>query len=247
MSLCVCGVRAMCGVPRGRRLSYKLREPRAVLGCAPLQWPTSAAMPEKPCAPRKTSRAQRSVNRVAAWYTGRPRLIAGGHCTLSGKGVTVAVPAALIAALEGHFEFVRAAGLRVVGKQLHGRGRPSGAIEVGGQAPTFASRDSRLADGDHAPRTVPGRGWVGVRPEGSAELQNAMTSSGIEDRPSARQHCLSFWGQCALQMCCLFSTRTELLIRKLRGLSARANYTDRVPTSADRGCHVVSVADPLRP
>jgi hypothetical protein len=39
---------------------------------------------------------------------------------------------------------------------------------------------------------------------------------------------------------------------KLRGLSPRANYTDRdrrlstklVPTFADRGCHVVSVADP---
>jgi hypothetical protein len=37
---------------------------------------------------------------------------------------------------------------------------------------------------------------------------------------------------------------------KLSGLSLRANYTDRrlsaklVPTFADRGCHVVSVADP---
>jgi CBS-domain-containing membrane protein len=38
---------------------------------------------------------------------------------------------------------------------------------------------------------------------------------------------------------------------KLRGLSRRANYTDRataacrlVPTFADRGCHVVSVMDP---
>jgi hypothetical protein len=42
-----------------------------------------------------------------------------------------------------------------------------------------------------------------------------------------------------------FKTKT-----KLHGLSPRANYTDRataacrLPTFADRGCHVVSVTDP---
>jgi hypothetical protein len=42
-----------------------------------------------------------------------------------------------------------------------------------------------------------------------------------------------------------------LLTYLLRGLSPQANYTDRataacrrVPTSAARGCHVVSVTDP---
>jgi hypothetical protein len=36
----------------------------------------------------------------------------------------------------------------------------------------------------------------------------------------------------------------------LRGFSPRANYADHaklVPTFVDRGCHVVSTTDPLRP
>jgi hypothetical protein len=33
-------------------------------------------------------------------------------------------------------------------------------------------------------------------------------------------------------------------IKKLRGLSPGANCTNRAPTFADRGCHVVSVTDP---
>jgi hypothetical protein len=43
---------------------------------------------------------------------------------------------------------------------------------------------------------------------------------------------------------------TPVIKLKFRGLSPRANYTDRaklVPTFADRGCNVVSVTDPLRP
>jgi CBS-domain-containing membrane protein len=44
--------------------------------------------------------------------------------------------------------------------------------------------------------------------------------------------------------------KANKLKTKPRGLSPRANYTDRataaklVPTFADRGCHVVSVTDP---
>jgi hypothetical protein len=42
----------------------------------------------------------------------------------------------------------------------------------------------------------------------------------------------------------LAQTKTKI---KLRGLSPRANYIDLanlIPTSADRGCHMVSVTDP---
>jgi hypothetical protein len=58
-------------------------------------------------------------------------------------------------------------------------------------------------------------------------------------------------------MQCVFfiqrNSRTKLKLTKLRGLSPRANYADRATAAcrrsqcklfADRGCHVVSVADP---
>jgi hypothetical protein len=51
----------------------------------------------------------------------------------------------------------------------------------------------------------------------------------------------------------LMITLLLLLLKKLHGLSPRANYTrtsdrrlsaKRLPTFADKGCHVVSVTDP---
>jgi hypothetical protein len=54
-------------------------------------------------------------------------------------------------------------------------------------------------------------------------------------------------------MKCSVEIDSDSFIKKLRGPSPRANYTDRTtaawpaklaPTFADRGCHVVSVTDP---
>jgi CBS-domain-containing membrane protein len=71
----------------------------------------------------------------------------------------------------------------------------------------------------------------------------------FEQRSKSREHCIEMERDLKNYRLLI----PKLKRTKIRGLSLRANYTDRairrlseklVPTFADRGCHVVGVTDP---